>query len=66
MVRKGLLVLMGFVVLAIVGTQSRGGFLGLAIMGMYLVMKSRYKFTLAILAVIAVPLIFSFMPEILA
>ena len=63
MIRRGLMVLMGFVVLAIVGTQSRGGFLGLAIMGIYLVLKSRHKFTLAILAAITVPLIFSFMPD---
>ena len=63
MVRKGLLALMGFVVLAILGTQSRGGFLGLAVMGIYLIWKSRHKFTLAIIAVIAIPFIISFMPE---
>lgn len=60
---KALIVLMAFVVLGVLGTQSRGGFLGLAVIGGFLIMKGRHKLTFGVLALIAIPLFLTFMPE---
>jgi probable O-glycosylation ligase (exosortase A-associated) len=50
-------------IVAVLGTQSRGGFIGLTVMGMFLVWKSPHRVRLLIPLVIAAPLAFSFMPE---
>lgn len=63
LVSKALIILMAFVVLGILGTHSRGGFLSLAVMGAFLIMKGRHKFTFGVLALIAIPLFLTFMPQ---
>lgn len=62
-VKKGLMVLMIFTVLSILGTQSRGGFLALAAMSAFLIIKSRHKFIFGVIVLISVPLFFTFMPQ---
>lgn len=62
-VRLGLMAAMGLTVVAILGTQSRGALVGLAIMGLWLIFKSRRKGPLlAMLAALLIPLAL-FMPE---
>ncbi len=62
-VRIGAIAAIGLVVVAIIGTYSRGGLIGLAIMSGYLWWKSRQKVLIAVLGIIvAVPAI-QFMPE---
>lgn len=54
LVRLGLLGVMSLLVVAIVGTQSRGGFIALLGLGGYFFMKSDRKILLAILVVVMV------------
>ncbi|QYF95083.1 putative O-glycosylation ligase, exosortase A system-associated [Massilia sp. PAMC28688] len=54
LIRLGLLGLMGLLVAAIIGTQSRGGFLALMGLAGYMFIKSERKILLAILTVILV------------
>lgn len=61
--RIGIIVSMGLVAIAVLGTFSRGGFLAIAAMGAWLWLKSRHKLPLAILAVLLVPPALQFMPE---
>jgi len=49
--------------LAILGTQSRGAFLGVGAMTLFLVKNSRHKWTLIIGAIIIFPIVYLFMPE---
>ncbi len=63
LVKRSLLVLMGLTVLSILGTQSRGGFLGLATMGAFLILKSRHKLTFGIFILVFIPLFLTFMPQ---
>lgn len=51
-IRFGLLGLMGLLVAAIIGTQSRGGFVALVGLGAYFFLKSERKIALSILVVI--------------
>lgn len=53
----------GLTFVAILGTQSRGAFLGLIVMVVYLIMKSRKKATLLILLLMFLPFAFFFMPD---
>lgn len=53
-VRFGLLGLMGLIVTAIIGTQSRGGFVALLGLAGYFFLKSERKVVLALLAVVLV------------
>ncbi len=62
-IKRGMLVLIITTLLAIVGTQSRGAFLGMGAMLLFLTMKSRKKFTLLFFLILAVPAIVSFMPD---
>jgi probable O-glycosylation ligase (exosortase A-associated) len=62
-VRLGLSAAMGLTAFAIMGTLSRGAFLGFTAMGFFLIMKSRRKFLYGILALITAASIFSFMPQ---
>ena len=61
--KKVLTFLMVATVFAILGTQSRGGFLALAAMSTFLVLKSRHKFAFGVVVLISVPLFLTFMPQ---
>ncbi|MCK4622638.1 MAG: putative O-glycosylation ligase, exosortase A system-associated [Desulfuromonadales bacterium] len=61
-VRHGLTVAMVLTLFAIIGTQSRGGFLGALAMGVFLLLKSRNKVGYAIVAIVAAVMVTSFMP----
>lgn len=50
-------------VIAIFGTQSRGDLLGLAMMGLFLILKSPKKMGFLIMLIIAIPLALKFMPQ---
>lgn len=62
-VRWGLGISMMFTGFAIIGTHSRGGFLGAVAMAFVLIMKSRQKIILIILLFIAASAILNFMPS---
>jgi probable O-glycosylation ligase (exosortase A-associated) len=49
--------------IAILGTQSRGAFLGLAAMLFFLVIRGRHKLMLGTLAILMIPIAFVIMPE---
>ncbi len=58
--------LMGGMVLcliAVVGTQSRGAFLGVLAMGVFLIRNSRHKWALLLFMIITLPAIYFFMPH---
>ena len=61
--KKALTFLMVCTVFAILGTQSRGGFLALAAMSTFLVLKSRHKFVFGLVVLISIPLFLTFMPQ---
>lgn len=61
--RRAMIATMVFCLLAIAGTQSRGALLGMVAMLLFLIRNSPHKFTLLIGLVIALPLLFAFMPE---
>lgn len=62
-IRMGLLAVLGFTVIAVIGTHSRGALLGISAMLMFFLLKSRQKFS-AILAVIPLLLVVAYvMPE---
>lgn len=46
-----------------VGSQSRGAFLAIVMMSLFMWMKSRNKLPLALVVLVALPLIFVFMPD---
>ncbi|MAT66073.1 MAG: putative O-glycosylation ligase, exosortase A system-associated [Gammaproteobacteria bacterium] len=56
-------VAMALTVIAILGTQSRGALVGLAVMAVVLVLKSRRRFTLLLLAGLMIPVAMTVMPE---
>lgn len=62
-IRFGLLGLMGLIVMAIVGTQSRGGFVALLGLAGYYFLKSDRKVVLALLAVVLVGVLSQFVTE---
>ncbi|WJG10452.1 putative O-glycosylation ligase, exosortase A system-associated [Aliiglaciecola sp. LCG003] len=62
MVRKGLNILVALNILAIIGTYSRGGFIGLLILGAVFWWGSKRKMLYGVLAAIAIPLFFAFAP----
>jgi len=61
--RQGLAVTMWLCIVAVIGTQSRGALVGIAVMGMLLILKSRKKFFMILLMIIIVPVLLSFMPD---
>src|SRR5687768_16130004 len=61
--RHLLSVISGFTVIAILGTYSRGAFLGLVVVSTLLFLKSRTKFIAIILLAIAIPVALSTLPE---
>jgi probable O-glycosylation ligase (exosortase A-associated) len=62
-VRWGLASAMVLSGIAAIGSQSRGGLLALAAMGLFLWFKSRHKFVMTIYMVIAVAIMASVMPQ---
>ena len=54
---------MALTALAILGTQSRGAFLGVVAMTGFLVMKSRAKYSAAFAVILLAPLLYTFMPQ---
>jgi probable O-glycosylation ligase (exosortase A-associated) len=63
LVRYALGVAMALSVLAALASYSRGAFLAVTAMGMFLVWKSRKKAALILVALLIVPIMLSFMPE---
>ncbi|HEB78553.1 MAG TPA: putative O-glycosylation ligase, exosortase A system-associated [Methylothermaceae bacterium] len=61
--RQMLLIGMVLCLIAVVGTQSRGAFLAVAAMTLFMVRNSRHKWTLLFLMILALPSIYAFMPE---
>lgn len=61
--RWGMLVLMILTFVAILGTQSRGAYVGVSVMGAYLIWNSPKKVPLIALVLLVVPLVYQFMPE---
>lgn len=63
LLRKGLWVLLALNVIAIIGTSSRGGFIGLSILALFFWFKSRHKLLWAVLALISLPILYQQTPE---
>jgi putative inorganic carbon (hco3(-)) transporter len=62
-IKRGLLGAVGLSAMAILGSQSRGAFLGVLTMLVFLWLKSKSKFGLAILLIGLLPLAIGFMPD---
>lgn len=62
-VKRGCFFAMALCIVSAIGSQSRGAFLALAAMGMFLTMKSRQKGLVAVLALLALPIAWVLMPE---
>ena len=62
-VKRGLVATMLLSGVAAIGTQSRGGFLAIAAMGLFLWLKSRHKFATAVYVSIAVAIMAAVMPQ---
>ena len=62
-IRLGLMIALFLTLVAILGTQSRGAFLGLAAVGFFLIMKNPNRFAFLLLTLIAVPIAFGIMPD---
>ncbi|WP_299084220.1 putative O-glycosylation ligase, exosortase A system-associated [uncultured Paraglaciecola sp.] len=60
--KVGLWALLALNIISIVGTFSRGGFIGLAILSFAFWWKSKHKFALAILAAVMLPLMYAVAP----
>ena len=63
LVRYGLVVAMLLCAVAALGSYSRGALLALVAMGGFLWLKSQHKVRLALLFILAVPLMLAYMPE---
>ncbi len=63
LVRLGFTGAMIFTVFAILGSYSRGAFLAISVMGIFMAMKSRKKVLVMAIALLLVPIAISFMPE---
>ncbi|MEW6513519.1 MAG: putative O-glycosylation ligase, exosortase A system-associated [Pseudomonadota bacterium] len=62
-VKRACLAAMALCIVSAIGSQSRGAFLALAAMGIFLTMKSRQKGLIALLALAALPIAWFLMPE---
>jgi len=49
--------------IAVLGTQSRGAFLGVTAISLFLIKNSRHKWTFLIFILLALPIIYFYMPE---
>ncbi|MEQ8264476.1 putative O-glycosylation ligase, exosortase A system-associated [Pseudohaliea sp.] len=61
--RFGLWLLVVLNIVAVVGTYSRGGFIGLAILGFAVWLASRHKLVIALAAMLLLPVAYQFAPE---
>lgn len=62
-IKLGLLALAMLNIVAVVGTYSRGGFVGLCIIGIAAWLGSRHKILLALMVILAAPIAYQFTPE---
>jgi len=62
-VRHSLTVAMVLCAIAALGSYSRGALLAIAGMGLFLWLKSKHKIRIALLFILAIPLMLAFMPE---
>ncbi len=62
-IRLGLLAAILLTLVAVLGTQSRGAFLGLGAVALFLVLKSPNRFLFLLLMLVALPIALGFMPE---
>lgn len=62
-IRLALLGVMALFVFSVIGSQSRGGLLGLACMGLFLILKSRHRFGLGLGAAALVAIAVAFVPQ---
>ena len=62
-IRLGLWGLLALNIISIVGTGSRGGFIGLAVLAIAFWLKSRHKVILAVLALAMLPVLYQSAPE---
>ena len=63
LIRHGLWLLLGLNVIAIIGTGSRGGFIGLAILALAFWWRSRHKLIWLLLAALVLPVAYQYTPE---
>lgn len=61
--RLGLLAAMGLIVLAALGTQSRGGLVACICVGFFLWLKGPNKLAIALVILLATPVVYQFMPD---
>lgn len=62
-IKRACLAAMMLCIISAIGSQSRGAFLGLAAMGIFLTMKSRQKGLIALLTLASLPIAWFLMPE---
>ena len=62
-IKWGMVGAMGLTALAIVSTQSRGAFLGVAGMAAFMLIKTRNWFRFGLALLILIPVLFTFMPD---
>src|SRR5690606_21527166 len=60
-IRSGLLLSIPLIAIAILGTQSRGAFLAIAAIGVFLWLKSRKKLVPLLIILLMIPFVFMFM-----
>ncbi|HAW91689.1 MULTISPECIES: putative O-glycosylation ligase, exosortase A system-associated [unclassified Arsukibacterium] len=63
LLRLSLLAAMGLIVLAALGTQSRGGLVACVAVGFFLWLKGPNKLAIALVILIAAPVVYQFMPD---
>ncbi len=61
--KLGLIALLVLNVVSVVGTSSRGGFVGLIIIGVYFFIKSKKKFLLSVIVAISLPIFMTSVPS---
>ena len=63
LLRYGLWALLALNIIAVIGTSSRGGFIGLSILALFFWFKSRHKLLWAVLALVSLPILYQKTPE---
>jgi probable O-glycosylation ligase (exosortase A-associated) len=61
--RYGLGIAMGLTSLAVISSYSRGAFLAVLAMGLFLLLKSRRRVVLILALLLMIPMVYSFMPD---
>lgn len=62
-IKRACLMAMALCAISALGSQSRGAFLALSALGVFLWLKGQHKLTIGLLIVLAIPFIIMFMPE---